>query len=88
MSVYFKGMIHSDTIKNHQTEKAFYVDIDDGRWGSRRNKHMWIPKSICKIGDPNEVGWCEILVPAWFFKKNRVEYQRVLDISWNSIEEV
>lgn len=82
MTKYLTGKIHSDTISNHSTEKAFYVTIDDGRWNSDRNGMMWLPKSKCEISEPNEVGWCDILVPVWLFTNNRVDYHRVLEISW------
>lgn len=82
MAKYLTGRVHVDTIKKHSTEKAFYVTIDDGRTGSERNGHLWLPKSKCEISDPNECGWCDILVPVWLFTNNRVDYHRVMEINW------
>ena len=85
MATFFKGMVHIDTINNHSTEKAFYVSINDGRFSNNRYGMLWLPKSKCIVGQANEVGWCEILVPAWIFDKNRVDYHRVLEIQWTDI---
>lgn len=82
MTKYLSGRIHINTIRNHETEKAFYVTIDDGRHSSDRNGHMWLPKSRCVISDPNELGWCDILVPLWLFVNNRIDYNRVCEITW------
>ena len=82
---YLSGKIHTITI-NHGTEKAFYVDIDDGRTNSDRNTHFWIAKKLCQISEPNDCGWCDILVPVWLFTNNRVDYHRVRDINWNGIK--
>lgn len=77
---YLKGMIHDITLQ-HGTEKAFYVDIDSGRMGTERNKRMWIPRKLCVIGEANECGWHDIMIPNWLFIQNRVDYHRVIDIN-------
>lgn len=82
MTKYLTGKIHSDTIRDHSTEKAFYVTIDDGRYKSDKNGVMWIPKSRCEVSEPNDIGWCDILVPVWLFTSNRIDYHRVLEINW------
>lgn len=82
MTKYLTGRIHIDTIRDHSTEKAFYVTIDDGRTLSDGNGHMWLPKSRCEISEPNDIGWCDILVPVWLFTNNRIDYHRVMEISW------
>lgn len=76
---YLKGMIHDITLA-HGTEKAFYVDVDDGRWSSERNKHMWIPRKLCVIGEANECGWHDIMIPHWLFIKNKIDLGRLTDI--------
>ena len=79
MKNYFNGIIHDITLK-HGTEKAFYVDIDSGRMGAERNRKLWIPRSICIIGEANENGWHTVMIPQWFFDKNRVDYHRLSEI--------
>ena len=82
MKRYLKGKIHIDTL-NNGTDKAFYVNIDDGRYSSRRNQRFWIPRSVCEIDDkPNDVGWCKILIPEWIFTRARLDYHRVLEINF------
>ena len=84
-TTYLSGKIHTITLA-HGTDKAFYVEIDDGRWTSDRNGYFWISRKLCEISEPNECGWCDILVPAWVFNKNRVDYHRVRDINWNGVK--
>lgn len=81
MKTYFNGLVHDITLQ-HGTDKAFYVDIDDGRTTADRNKKLWIPRSICIIEAANENGWHHIMIPQWFFNKNRVDYHRILDITF------
>lgn len=80
--MYFKGLVHDITLE-HGTDKAFYVDVASGRMGTdARNGRFWIPRSVCKIGEANENGGHEILVPQWLFNKNRIDYHRVTDINF------
>lgn len=80
--LYFKGHIHDITLA-HGTDKAFFVDVASGRMGTdARNSLLWIPRSVCKIGEANENGWHEILIPQWLFVKNRIDYHRVTDIQF------
>lgn len=76
MKRYLNYVIYIDTL-NNGTEKAFRLEIDDGRWSGGRNQQIWVPKSICVIGEFNDVGWCRILIPQWFFVKNRYDIHRV-----------
>ena len=79
---YFSCLVHDITL-DHGTDKAFYVDVDSGRMGTdARNSHFWIPRSVCKIGEANELGWHEILIPQWLFTKNRIDYHRVKDLTF------
>lgn len=81
MTAYYTGLIHDNTLLQG-TDKAFCVDIDDGRWSSEGNGKFWIARSLCNIGEANEFGWHEISIPRWLFSKNRVDYRRILDINW------
>lgn len=79
MKRYFLGKIHDITLE-HGTDKAFYVSIESGRMGAARNKILWVPRSICVIGNANENGWHNIEIPMWFFDKNRIDYHRISEI--------
>lgn len=81
-TLYYNGMIHDTTLLNG-TDKAFYVDIDNGRWSAAGNKKLWIAKSICEIGKANELGWHKISIPRWLFAKNKIDYKRILDIDFD-----
>ena len=86
MKRYVRGRIHQDAIARG-TEKAFWVEVDDGRWAAgKHNKSVWIPRSVCVFEDPNEFGWQEVLVPEWVFRNARVDYHRVLDLTVTGIE--
>ena len=84
MKRFYKGHIHKDTVSGGSA-KAICVTVDDGRWTSDRNGHLWIARSLCNISAPNEVGWCEIEVPEWVFTRERIDHRRITDISWNDI---
>lgn len=81
MKNYFNGIIHDITLA-HGTDKAFYVDIESGRMGAERNRKLWIPRSICVVGESNENGWHSIMIPQWFFDKNLVDYHRISEIQF------
>lgn len=86
--LYYVGMITEKYLNDHSTNKAFYSSYDDGRWKNDRNDRVWFPKSICKFGEPNDVGWVKVCIPLWFFQKNNIEYQRCVDIQWNGVKEI
>lgn len=83
MGTMVKGMIYKDII-TRGTGKAFYVEVNTYGLGIRCDR-VWIPRSICKVGEPNDVGYCKIEIPTWFFKNARVDYNRVVDIQINDI---
>lgn len=82
MAKYLTGKIHIDTIKSHDSAKAFYVTINDGRHTTGREGHLWLPKSRVEVSEPNDIGWCDILVPLWLFTNNRIDHHRVEEITW------
>lgn len=86
MKMYYTGMITEKYFEDHSTNRAFYSCYDDGRWISERNDHVWFPKSICKFGKPNDIGWLEVCIPVWFFQKNNIDHRRCIDIQWNGIK--
>jgi hypothetical protein len=81
MTRYFAGYISKEALDNHSTEKAFYTHYNSNGFG--KGKPVWIPKSICKFGEPNEFGNMKVFIPQWFFSKNpTIDYKRFLDIRW------
>lgn len=57
-----------------ESEKAFAFDYCIGY---TQRKPIWIPKSICGITEPNDVGNRYVNIPAWFFQKNFYDYRKV-----------
>ena len=82
--VFYKGMVPASVLERG-TEKAFYVELNDGKWISHARPRMWIARKLCEIGEVNDVGWCEIIIPRWLFINNQVAYGRVLDINWTDV---
>lgn len=81
-SLYWDGKIHQNTL-TRGTEKAFFVEISNGYWGSgHKNPVVWIPRRLCVVSKPNDVGWCDIRVPMWLFTNNRHEPERCTDITY------
>lgn len=81
-TTYYAGIINAKILDAHSTAKAFYTEYDRGNWASGHNSMVWIPKSICQFGEPNEFGNLVVRVPAWFFNRNSLEYRRCIDIQW------
>ena len=83
--IYYCGKIGDEILKNHSTEKAFFVGYDVSGFG--KAKMVWIPKSICKFRKPcedaKELGWTEVCIPQWFFNKNQVDHRRFVEVNWN-----
>ena len=82
MKRYLIGKIHKDPV-NGGTDKAFYLTISRGHWNNDPVAPiMWVAKSLCKISEPNDVGWSTIKIPEWLFTKNRVDYHRIMEVNW------
>ena len=54
-----------------ESEKAICLTRCDSAFGFH-DRRMWIPKSICIIGEPNEYGWRKLAIPVWFLRKNGI----------------
>lgn len=80
MKKYYAGHTTKRTLEGISTEKAFCFEYDLNGFG--KCKPLWIPKSICKISEENEVGNIIVFIPQWFFIKNRLEYMRVRGLCW------
>lgn len=46
-----------------ETEKAIYIE-------SKRNRHLWLPKSKIKYNKNEAEDWQDIEIPRWLYKKN------------------
>ena len=84
-NTYIVAKIYKDRL-SRGTEKAFFTEVDKGYWGSdHKNDVMWIPRRLCTISEPNDVGWCDIRIPMWLFTNNRIDPNRCIDISIQNI---
>lgn len=80
MKQYFEGSVGNFA---GESEKAICLT----RCGSAFGYHdslMWIPKSICIIGEPNENGWRKLAVPVWFLRKNNLKELQFREINGGS----
>lgn len=69
MKKYFRGFV-SLPIEDHfpaVTEKAVAFTVAGGAT-TANDTYTWFPKSQLMIGEPNEVGNAEILIPYWLIK--------------------
>ena len=57
--------------------KAFYIDYESGEWQYHENPHVWVPKSICRFSETNDVGNLTVAIPMWFLTKNQLDYHRL-----------
>lgn len=70
MKQYFKGTVGTFA---GESEKAFALTNGHGAWGRNNATHEWFPKSQCIIGEPNEYGWRDILIPCWLMKQKGIK---------------
>lgn len=70
MKKYFRGWTSLPLEKFFPavTEKAIAVTIAGG-YTDANDRIIWLPKSQLIIGEPNEVGNAEILIPYWLVKQ-------------------
>lgn len=72
MKKYFRGWI-TLPLESHLpavTDKAVAITIAGG-FTTANDTIEWFPKSQIIIGEPNEWGNAEILIPYWIMKKKR-----------------
>lgn len=59
-----------------ETEKAYIVHHNNGKWGDPRGRVAFLPKSIIEIvetwGEPG-AEWAAVLIPAWWLYKNEFD---------------
>ena len=70
MKKYFRGWTSLPLEKYFPavTEKAVAVTIAGG-YTDANDRIIWLPKSQLIIGEPNEIGNAEILIPYWLVKQ-------------------
>ena len=68
------------------SEKAYCFTVANG-YTKSNNERLWIPKSIVKVSDPNEVGNVYLYLPMWFVAKNDI-YRKVESIVEVDFDEV
>ena len=67
------------------TAKAVAVTVAGG-YTCANDYHQWIPKSQIKVGEPNEYGNAEILIPVWLLRKKGIDFHRIREINGHSGE--
>ena len=65
----------------NETEKAICLTRIESAWGGSSDRLQWIPKSICKIGEPNKYGWRKLAVPVWFLRNNGLKRMTFREIN-------
>ena len=94
MKQYFKGYVCLPLEKfvPRVTEKAIAFTIAGG-YTTANDKIEWFPKSQIIIGEPNDVGVAEILIPYWIIKQKTTSYpvdyfERIREIRTGSGEKI
>ena len=85
---YYKGWV-TLPMERHVpacTEKAFALTYAGGTT-TFNDDHVWFPKSQVIIGEPNEVGNADILIPVWLFKAKGIDARRIREIALDEIVE-
>lgn len=86
-NTYIKAKIYKDILARG-SEKAFFVEISNGYWmpsDHHKDPIVWIPRRLCVISEPNDVGWCDVRIPMWLFTNNRYDPHRCIDINIQDI---
>ncbi len=90
MKRYYRLAIHENTVKSHTSAsgKAIHFTISNG-YTSANDTTEWFPLSQLIIGNPNECGWCEILIPLWILKQKNISYSRLRELEvWTGEEHI
>ena len=66
-----------------ETEKAYAITVFDG-FAGRHDDVKWLPKSQLEVGEPNECGWKEVLIPAWLINKNHIKINMVNEFNFEN----
>lgn len=89
MAKYYKGWITLpiDDYVTASTKKAVCFTVAGG-YSTANDTKVWVPKSILKIGESNEVGNAEVYLPMWFVVKKGIKNQveRIRDIDFIEVD--
>ena len=88
---YYKGWITlpiEDYVKA-STDKAICFTVAGG-YGTANDTSVWVPRSILKVGEPNEVGNAGVYLPVWFVAKNGLykTVERIREVDFNEVVEL
>ncbi len=87
---YYRGFISTPVEKflPRVTEKAYCFTIAGG-YTTANDYYTYFPKSQVKIGEPNEVGNAEILIPMWLIRNKGIDRRRIREIgTYNGEDDV
>lgn len=68
------------------TEKAIALTVDGG-YTKANDTIAWFPKSQIIVGEANEVGNAEVLIPAWLFRQKSINPSRIRELDLLEIVE-
>lgn len=65
--------ISASTLETHRSEsgKAIYLTVSCGGFNTGK-RIEWFPISQLDIGNPNECGWCKVVIPEWILKQKQM----------------
>ena len=89
MAKYYKGWT-SLPIENYVprvTDKAICLTVAGG-YTCANDTYEWFPKSQIIIGEANDVGNAEVLIPAWLFRSKGIDPYRIREIEMDEIVEI
>ncbi len=69
------------------TEKAIAFTVAGG-YSTANDTLQWFPRSIVKIGEPNEHGNADIFIPVWFVAKNGLwkKMERIREVQFTNMD--
>ena len=81
MKQYFRGWTRLPLEERFRVaEKAIAIPVDWGHWGANHMTVEWFPKSQIIIGEPNQYGNAEILIPMWLLRQKRIQGEQLSGI--------
>jgi hypothetical protein len=89
MTKYYKGWI-TLPIDQHvaaRTEKAVCFTVAGG-YSTANDSDLWVPRSIIKLGEPNENGNADIFIPMWFVAKHGLwkNIERLREVNFTKMD--
>lgn len=80
--MYFRGWVSTPIEKfvPAVTDKAICLTIAGG-YTDANDRCEWFPKSQIRIGEPNEAGNAEILIPMWIMRNKHIDGSSIREIN-------